>query len=122
MLKTHYRQPINWTRKGMVEAALELNSLRQHLAPHRLPRRAAGAELLAALADDLNTPSAIAELHRLARATLGALREAPRWPRRAWQTARARFANALATPRARRSGGLRRPQDVGQGGRARAGR
>ena len=27
MLKTHYRQPINWTRKGMVEAALELHSL-----------------------------------------------------------------------------------------------
>ncbi|HEX2336655.1 MAG TPA: cysteine--tRNA ligase, partial [Hyphomicrobiaceae bacterium] len=37
MLKTHYRQPINWTRKGMLEAALELNSLRQYLAPHRFP-------------------------------------------------------------------------------------
>jgi len=90
MLKTHYRQPMNWTRKGMVEAALELHSLRQHLAPHHAPAEPAGA-FLEALADDLNTPGAIAELHRLARATVGsAAADAA-----GLETARARFANAL---------------------------
>jgi cysteinyl-tRNA synthetase len=91
MLKTHYRQPINWTRKGMVEAALELNSLRQHLTPHRYPDEES-QEFLAALADDLNTPGAIAELHRLARATLG---EPGQSDEVRLGKARARFANAL---------------------------
>ena len=94
MLKTHYRQPINWTRKGMVEAALELNSLRQALAPHR-PQDAHGSAFLAALQDDLNTPGAIAELHRLARATLATSRDADAVGDEPLQAARARFANAL---------------------------
>ena len=95
MLKTHYRQPINWTRKGMVEAALELHSLRQHLARHHSPAEH-GGEFLAALADDLNTPGAIAELHRLARATLGSAGAGAPVDEAALETARARFANALA--------------------------
>jgi cysteinyl-tRNA synthetase len=95
MLKTHYRQPINWTRKGMVEAALELHSLRQHLAPHHSPAEH-GREFLEALADDLNTPGAIAELHRLARATLSSADAGAPVDAAALETARARFANALA--------------------------
>ncbi len=93
MLKTHYRQPINWTRKGVVEAALELNSLRQHLAPHRFPEEQA-AGFVETLADDLNTPGAIAELHRLARASL-APRDAGGVADAALEKASARFANAL---------------------------
>jgi len=94
MLKTHYRQPINWTRKGMVEAALELHSLRQHLpAPYAAAEP--GAAFLEALADDLNTPGAIAELHRLARATLGAGGAGAPADATALATAGARFANAL---------------------------
>jgi cysteinyl-tRNA synthetase len=91
MLRTHYRQPINWTRKGMVEAALELNSLRQHLGAHPYPEEQS-QEFLAALAD-LNTPGAIAELHRLARATLGP--GASSGKAHEANLARARFANAL---------------------------
>ena len=94
MLKTHYRQPINWTHKGMLEAALELDSLRQALAPHR-PRDEHGAAFLAALGDDLNTPGAIAELHRLARASLATGEDAEAAVGEPGQKARARFANAL---------------------------
>src|SRR5262245_8744901 len=94
MLKTHYRQPINWTRKGMLEAALELDSLRQALAPHR-PQDEHGAAFLAALSDDLNTPGAIAELHRLARASLATRENAEAALDQPGQKARARFANAL---------------------------
>jgi cysteinyl-tRNA synthetase len=94
MLKTHYRQPINWTRKGMVEAALELNSLRQALAPHDA-QDAHGSAFLAALNDDLNTPGAIAELHRLARSSLASREDAAGDVAEASQTPRARFANAL---------------------------
>jgi cysteinyl-tRNA synthetase len=94
MLKTHYRQPINWTRKGMLEAALELNSLRQYLSPHRFPNEQ-GAEFLAALEDDLNTPAAIAELHRLGRAALAARKAPATAADEPAQMASARFANAL---------------------------
>ena len=94
MLKTHYRQPINWTRKGMLEAALELNSLRQYLAPHRFPNEQ-GAQFLAALEDDLNTPAAIAELHRLGRAALAARKAPAIAADEPAQMASARFANAL---------------------------
>src|SRR5262245_59669525 len=94
MLKTHYRQPMNWTKKGMVEAALELNSLRQHLAPHRSADEES-QEFLGALADDLNTPGAIAELHRLARATLAGSGESGQAHAERLEKARARFANAL---------------------------
>ncbi|HJZ32030.1 MAG TPA: cysteine--tRNA ligase [Hyphomicrobiaceae bacterium] len=90
MLKTHYRQPINWTRKGMVEAALELNSLRQYLAGPRLADEH-GEAFIAALNDDLNTPGAIAELHRMARAAHDPAAAEPTIAK-----ARARVANALA--------------------------
>jgi cysteinyl-tRNA synthetase len=91
MLKTHYRQPINWTRKGMVEAALELDSLRQPLvAPPYADEQS--QEFLAALADDLNTPGAIAELHRLARASHA---EKGKAHGQNVEKARARLANAL---------------------------
>jgi cysteinyl-tRNA synthetase len=75
----------------MVEAALELHSLRQHLVPQHAPAEH-GREFIEALADDLNTPGAIAELHRLGRATLGA--GAP-VDEAGLAQARARFANAL---------------------------
>jgi cysteinyl-tRNA synthetase len=66
MLTTHYRQPIDWTRSGTQQAAMALDTF------HDLTRTADSAngrvsnDVLAALADDLNTPRAIAELHKLA--------------------------------------------------------
>ncbi|MGP9822516.1 cysteine--tRNA ligase [Salinarimonas sp. NSM] len=63
MLKTHYRQPIDWTVRGLEEA--ERNLARWYADPGE-PAGAPDASALAALADDLNTPAAIAALHHAA--------------------------------------------------------
>jgi cysteinyl-tRNA synthetase len=63
MLSTHYRQPINWTQQKLEEAAITLSNFKQRCFDD------GGAEpvdeVLDALSDDLNTPQAIAELHKL---------------------------------------------------------
>jgi cysteinyl-tRNA synthetase len=63
MLRTHYRQPIDWTVKGLEESERTLDDW------YWFARDAAAAEpaaaVVEALADDLNTPKAIAELHGL---------------------------------------------------------
>ena len=64
MLSAHYRQPINWTRQGVVEAKRTLDhwyELTADIADGAL----LCADVLEALADDLNTPQAIAALHAL---------------------------------------------------------
>jgi cysteinyl-tRNA synthetase len=67
MLRTHYRQPIDWTLGG-------LETSRQLLADLRRAAGSAAAEagppepVLAALLDDLNTPEAITALHGLRKA------------------------------------------------------
>jgi cysteinyl-tRNA synthetase len=67
MLRTHYRQPIDWTVRGLEESFDTLISLTD------FPDFAAGNDetfapaVLEALCDDLNTPQAIAELHALHR-------------------------------------------------------
>jgi cysteinyl-tRNA synthetase len=62
MLRTHYRQPIDWTVRGLEESERILD--RWHgLAPEGEGRLT--ASVLDALADDLNTPKMIAELHAL---------------------------------------------------------
>ncbi|HEY9215387.1 MAG TPA: cysteine--tRNA ligase [Ancylobacter sp.] len=63
MLKTHYRQPIDWTVKGLEESAKTLEQWFDAAAPDAYPRPA--PSVLEALADDLNTPKAIAEMHGL---------------------------------------------------------
>ncbi|MCG6121440.1 MAG: cysteine--tRNA ligase [Microvirga sp.] len=79
MLKTHYRQPIDWTVRALEEAEANLRAW-QHALLYKsmfmdfseqnrsyyesfLP----DAEVLAALVDDLNTPAAVTALHRLAK-------------------------------------------------------
>jgi cysteinyl-tRNA synthetase len=62
MLKTHYRQPIDWTVKGLEESTKNLNhwqSYKEEVDPSFHP------DVLKALCDDMNTPKAIAELHVL---------------------------------------------------------
>ena len=64
MLSTHYRQPINWTVQRLEEAAIALSSFRSRSfddGEHTPP----SSEVIDAIKDDLNTPRAIAELHRL---------------------------------------------------------
>ncbi|MBI1650353.1 cysteine--tRNA ligase [Hyphomicrobium sulfonivorans] len=70
MLRTHYRQPIDWTRKALEESKATLDRWGE------ISDRIGGAlqkdcmpdgAVLDALKDDLNTPLAIARLHELAK-------------------------------------------------------
>ena len=63
MLRTHYRQPIDWTRKSLEESEKILTGWFAHRTSREDAAVAAG--VVEALSDDLNTPKAIAELHRL---------------------------------------------------------
>ncbi len=66
MLRAHYRAPLDWTRKGLEESRKVLDKL-YRAAGEAEPADAPDEAVLASLCDDLNTPKAIAELHRLAR-------------------------------------------------------
>src|SRR5712691_6695571 len=65
MLKTHYRQPIDWTQESLVEATISYANLRRATVLANRNKASPSQAFLAALNDDLNTPAAIAELHRL---------------------------------------------------------
>lgn len=66
MLKTHYRQPIDWTVKALEEAEKTLADWADVARP-AAPSQPS-PELLEALADDLNTARVFAELHALRKA------------------------------------------------------
>ena len=64
MLKTHYRQPIDWTLRGLREASETLAKWRSRAI---LPSGIEFPEgVVEALKDDLNTPRAIAQIHGIA--------------------------------------------------------
>jgi cysteinyl-tRNA synthetase len=65
MLRTHYRQPIDWTVKALEEAEATLDRWYDAIGDVEA-RGDPDEDVLDALADDLNTPEAIAKLHRLA--------------------------------------------------------
>jgi cysteinyl-tRNA synthetase len=65
MLRTHYRQPIDWTVKALEEAEATLDRWYEAVGNVEAASEIATG-VLDALADDLNTPAALAELHRLA--------------------------------------------------------
>ena len=71
LLRAHYRAALDFTDAGLVEARKDLD--RWYRALERTPAGPGEppAPVLAALCDDLNTPLAIAEMHRLADAALG---------------------------------------------------
>ena len=62
MLRTHYRQPIDFTIVGLKESWKTLERWYEVTEP--LVDPAPNAEFFAALSDDLNTPAAIASLHQ----------------------------------------------------------
>jgi cysteinyl-tRNA synthetase len=66
MLKTHYRQPIDWTVRGLEQARTNLDSLKRTAAkfPHVEP--SVSERFLAKLRDDLNVSEAISVLFVLA--------------------------------------------------------
>jgi cysteinyl-tRNA synthetase len=65
MLMTHYRHPIDWTEAGSREARTVLDRW-YAVAADVEPSLKVPNGVLAALEDDLNTPAAFAELHKLA--------------------------------------------------------
>jgi cysteinyl-tRNA synthetase len=62
MLRSHYRQPMDWTVAGMKESWDTLERWYEVAEPVTATKL--GQPFLSALEDDLNTPAAIAELHR----------------------------------------------------------
>ena len=72
MLRTHYRQPIDFTIKGLEEAEKTIADFAR--ACGDAPATAPSEGFLAAMADDMNTPKAIAELFVLRGSDPGALR------------------------------------------------
>ncbi|MFC5419821.1 cysteine--tRNA ligase [Bosea eneae] len=66
MLKTHYRQPIDWTVKALEEAEKTLADWAAVAGQAEVGQVPAG--VIEALADDLNTSQVLAELHALRKA------------------------------------------------------
>lgn len=66
MLSTHYRSPMDWTAEKARQAEATLRKWREKITD-ATPTEAPDERLLAALCDDLNTPQAIAELHRISK-------------------------------------------------------
>ena len=64
MLRTHYRQPVDWTEASLDESWGILDNWR-HVLDQAIPSQPHPA-VVNALADDLNSPKAVMELHQLA--------------------------------------------------------
>ncbi len=70
LLSAHYRQPLDWSEKALEQARTTLDrlyGLLRDFPPTGGESADADASVLAALEDDLNTPTALAEVNRLAR-------------------------------------------------------
>jgi cysteinyl-tRNA synthetase len=65
MLRTHYRQPLDWTAKGLEESRNALRTLTEFPGYTEEGNVSIAPRVLDALSDDMNTPQAIAELHAL---------------------------------------------------------
>ncbi len=73
MLRTHYRQPMDWTVKGLKESEQTLLSWTDATDLAGSKNEKLASPVLEALCDDLNTPRAITEMHVLHAARGGAL-------------------------------------------------
>jgi len=65
MLRTHYRQPIDWTAAALRESKRELDKWYPVALQYAGAEAMLSPEFEAALCDDLNTPDAITHLRRL---------------------------------------------------------
>ncbi len=65
MLRTHYRQPIDWTVRAIEEGEKALQRFAETIDPVEPVGGAPSSALVEALSDDLNTPAAVAHLHAL---------------------------------------------------------
>ncbi|MBX9926082.1 MAG: cysteine--tRNA ligase [Hyphomicrobiaceae bacterium] len=73
MLGTAYRSPIDWTVERLVQARQTMMEFAETI--HDVDASAPEPEFLAALSDDLNTPSAISILHGMAKSARKGNRE-----------------------------------------------
>jgi cysteinyl-tRNA synthetase len=66
LLQTHYRQPLDFTKDGLVQAKAALDRFYLALRDNTgiKPAKADAADVSATLEDDLNTPLAISHLHQ----------------------------------------------------------
>ena len=68
LLSAHYRQPLDVTKDKLVESKAQLDRLYgalRHAGAVETPAAEVPPRVLAALADDLNTPLALAQLHEI---------------------------------------------------------
>ncbi|MBL8906190.1 MAG: cysteine--tRNA ligase [Rhizobiales bacterium] len=63
MLKTHYRQPIDWTLAGLETSARNIDTWRKVVRDMPSSNTQVDDRFLKRLLDDLNTPDAITKLH-----------------------------------------------------------
>ncbi len=73
MLRTHYRQPMDWTLKGLKESDQILDNWTRNIDLGGSKSEELAPGVREALADDLNTPQAIAGLHSLSSSDDGSL-------------------------------------------------
>jgi cysteinyl-tRNA synthetase len=67
MLRTHYRQPIDWTVKGLQESRKTLDGWYQIIGETETPNAAElDRAVVESLTDDLNTPAALTRIHAVA--------------------------------------------------------
>jgi cysteinyl-tRNA synthetase len=69
MLRTHYRQPMDWTVRGLKESEQVLRNwanILERVGTGSMETDPPPASVMDALFDDLNTPQALAEMHKLA--------------------------------------------------------
>ena len=71
LMKTHYRQPIDFTKAGIAEAKRELDRWYKIIDTISTDGTEVASSVIEALCDDLNTPKALAELHSLANSRVG---------------------------------------------------
>jgi cysteinyl-tRNA synthetase len=77
MLRSHYRQPIDWTTKGLQESQKVLGEWYHAVGDTTmLPETMPDDHVLEALCDDLNTPNVLTRLHALASEIRAAASEA----------------------------------------------
>ena len=72
LMSVHYKKPLDWTPDALQQAHNNLDKWYRLLLPTQPQPATVDAKVIEALADDLNTPLAIAELHRLASEVSGA--------------------------------------------------
>jgi cysteinyl-tRNA synthetase len=65
MLKTHYRQPIDWTESGLVESGRELGEWKRWIDESNVTPSDPDLLLIEMLSDDLNTHMAITRLREI---------------------------------------------------------